>query len=1291
MREKRHSGKFGLLLLCLCLAAVLLVLPSCGDKDCEHTFSDYVVLPGSEAGCTTAGKEARVCTKCGFAEERAIEALGHDWKDATCTEPKHCSRCAATEGEALGHDWQGATCTEPKHCSRCAATEGEALGHDWKDATCTGAKHCDRCQLTEGASADHRFVEEKVKPEALKTAATCSSAAVYYKSCSCGAISSDANDTFSFGQPSGAHRYTVSTARPEALKTAATCSSAAVYYKSCSCGAISSDANDTFFFGQPNGEHAYNVTEPTCGVGQVCRLCGALGLPETGKHTMQGDACAVCGRGIYVQMLLGQLRTMPAIRLENFCLTSESEVISIDLLEFYLTLGEDGKPYGYGQVQINNRMDDMKVTDEIHLDVLLKNDYLYVRKQRNMADTRQLSDGIQQQIDQDPTTYQMRYSLSDIQSYNERLTPSARALLQIVNALERFGPLYRNDVLPLLTRILTTNSEAVNSLARVAVNSMFTVAATEEGTVFTFSMEKAAAYILQLGDSTPETAFNDLFGEGAYEKIPGLLNLTVGEVLDIAESHGLYIADFLDLMEKLLALNPPKDNPDSDPGAAIATLKAALTTPEVRAVKIRELLPDGAEETLNALLAEYKNLTFFDMLERLIDRFLPSEGDQGVMPPAPEGDQNVPPTDNPPTDGEGDQNVPPTDIPPTDGEGDQNVPPTDNPPTDGEGDQGPSAGKVRAVVSQLLEILCSEEYISSSIRLNGSGEIAASVLTVNIPKNNYLPFALQLTFSFLYDDIPQADRYEEMAQATDGVLELLPLDTALAMIRHSLANIPDTTGSENNGEQEGNAPRYKDFRFDEASGTGILTFSQTTFGLEDTYLVKADTLLRFSLSSPLIFQAREDCENWTLFTLVYPYFRENRYTIYRVDDAHPEGVLLPEEEMRALLEKFFPPTPSAGPDFFYCHFLVNTTTQEINLTFTFEDSGEENTLTKHTYKEETEKAVIPENCLTIGERHWVCETCGHEKIEYYRLPHKFDSYAYQFDNDENCEHGVTITYSCSVCGTILDKTHENRHNPLPHPISLPGDACADHEICEMRCPCGQVHHIVSTLPWDSTEHFGNDTIVVIYRCGECGLALEEKRTRTETAPCRYTEEVSYRIGKASPSESGFTFEWNEPIAVLEYSYIQHKGPLFVSLEEGCESCDDGCITVCGACNEQIGQDAPSYPGDPRHTVGRLILVSDLPGGGYIYADACACRSILRGIYAEGAAETSSFQVENGSGVYYDVFTFRGEETPDVVHYLLIMDKDARTLTLCPGYVPAEAENTLGKYDAQNATVFYFAE
>ena len=59
----------------------------------------------------------------------------HTWKDATCTEPRTCSECGATEGEALGHEWKDATCTKPKSCSRCGETQGSALGHvegKWK-------------------------------------------------------------------------------------------------------------------------------------------------------------------------------------------------------------------------------------------------------------------------------------------------------------------------------------------------------------------------------------------------------------------------------------------------------------------------------------------------------------------------------------------------------------------------------------------------------------------------------------------------------------------------------------------------------------------------------------------------------------------------------------------------------------------------------------------------------------------------------------------------------------------------------------------------------------------------------------------------------------------------------------------------------------------------------------------------------------------------------------------------------------------------------------------------------
>ncbi|MBQ6404098.1 MAG: hypothetical protein IJI27_09360 [Oscillospiraceae bacterium] len=116
---------------------IVFALCACGH---QHTWA--------EASCT----EPKTCAECGATEG---EALGHSWKDASCTEPKTCTVCGATEGEALGHSWKDATCTEPKTCAVCGATEGEALGHDvggWevvKQASCseTGLEEgkCSRC------------------------------------------------------------------------------------------------------------------------------------------------------------------------------------------------------------------------------------------------------------------------------------------------------------------------------------------------------------------------------------------------------------------------------------------------------------------------------------------------------------------------------------------------------------------------------------------------------------------------------------------------------------------------------------------------------------------------------------------------------------------------------------------------------------------------------------------------------------------------------------------------------------------------------------------------------------------------------------------------------------------------------------------------------------------------------------------------------------------------------------------------------------------------------------------
>lgn len=94
--------------------------------------------------------------------------VSHEWKEATCTEPKTCSKCGKTEGEPLGHTWVDATCAAPKTCSVCGETEGNALEHTWIDATCAEAKHCSVCGETEGAPLEHTLTEAN-----YQQAATC--------------------------------------------------------------------------------------------------------------------------------------------------------------------------------------------------------------------------------------------------------------------------------------------------------------------------------------------------------------------------------------------------------------------------------------------------------------------------------------------------------------------------------------------------------------------------------------------------------------------------------------------------------------------------------------------------------------------------------------------------------------------------------------------------------------------------------------------------------------------------------------------------------------------------------------------------------------------------------------------------------------------------------------------------------------------------------------------------------------------------------------------------------------
>ena len=410
----------------------------CDAKDdvSPHTWDSGTITTAPT--CTKAGKKTYSCTKCDATKIEPIPATGHSWKSdwtsdathhwyecdnkncdvtdnagkkgyaehsggkATCTQNAVCEFCKAEYGEKLPHDFtaetvdakylkSAATCTEKavyyKSCAVCGLSSegtadeatffsGNALDHDWgawtqnsdekthtrickRDtshtetenchggtATCTAKAVCTVCGGEYGEMAAHSFTAEKAEAQYLKSAATCTEKAIYYKSCAvCGLSSEGTADEATFfsgnaldhdwgawtqnsdeethtrickrdtshtetenchggtatctakavctvcGGEYGemaAHSFTAEKAEAQYLKSAATCTEKAIYYKSCAvCGLSSEGTADeaTFFSGNAldhnwgawtsneDGAHTRTCTVDGCSAGTQTENC----------------------------------------------------------------------------------------------------------------------------------------------------------------------------------------------------------------------------------------------------------------------------------------------------------------------------------------------------------------------------------------------------------------------------------------------------------------------------------------------------------------------------------------------------------------------------------------------------------------------------------------------------------------------------------------------------------------------------------------------------------------------------------------------------------------------------------------------------------------------------------------------------------------------------------------------------------------------------------------------------------------------------------------------------------
>ena len=165
---------------------------ACQTAGCTEKCGFAAHTPDHEGHATE--EYAIKCTVCGY----VIEAqLGHTHvfdkevatdaykaSDATCTaKATYYKSCDCGEkgtetfeyGELAEHNWNPATCTAPKTCSVCGATEGDALGHtegtEWKS---DADNHWHVCTVAgcgvviDSSKAAHEF-EWKIDKEATAT------------------------------------------------------------------------------------------------------------------------------------------------------------------------------------------------------------------------------------------------------------------------------------------------------------------------------------------------------------------------------------------------------------------------------------------------------------------------------------------------------------------------------------------------------------------------------------------------------------------------------------------------------------------------------------------------------------------------------------------------------------------------------------------------------------------------------------------------------------------------------------------------------------------------------------------------------------------------------------------------------------------------------------------------------------------------------------------------------------------------------------------------------------------
>ena len=282
------------LILCVMLAVMPMTAYAANIALCRKCGQIQTVRVTYQYANDKLHRTALTCTVC---DNTWDYWESHMWSGtATCTGGRTCTDCGGSS-EPLGHDWGAWTqnSDEKTHTRICKrdTSHTETENCHGGTATCTHKAVCTVCGGEYGEMAAHSFTAEKAEAQYLKSAATCTKKAVYYKSCAVCGLSSEgtADEATFFSGNALDHNWGAWTSNEDGTHTR-TCT-----VDGCSAGTQTENCIDA------NKDHKCDICDyiiSECAddnKDHKCDYCGKKLTEHTGgKATCKDKAkCEVCG------------------------------------------------------------------------------------------------------------------------------------------------------------------------------------------------------------------------------------------------------------------------------------------------------------------------------------------------------------------------------------------------------------------------------------------------------------------------------------------------------------------------------------------------------------------------------------------------------------------------------------------------------------------------------------------------------------------------------------------------------------------------------------------------------------------------------------------------------------------------------------------------------------------------------------------------------------------------------------------------------------------------------------